>query len=161
MKKLKFIVLLISILSFSCGAEYKPPNLGTLYSRSAKSSDLDRNPVIVIPGILGSKLINKNTGQIVWGAFEKDYANPKDREGAMQIAHPMEINKSLSKLRDNVYPNGALDRVRVRIFGLSFLLNAYVNILSSLGVGGYLDETLSENGFVDYNGRYHLFFLFD
>ena len=86
MKIFQIPILIISILISSCGVEYKPPNLGTLYSRSAQSTDLNRNPVIVIPGILGSKLINKTTGQIVWGAFEKDYANPKEREGAMLIA---------------------------------------------------------------------------
>jgi len=160
MKIFQIPILIISTLLFSCGVEYKPPNLGTLYSRSAQSSDLNRNPVIVIPGILGSKLINKTTGQIVWGAFEKDYANPKKREGAMLIAHPMKIGKSLSVLRDNVYPNGALDRVRVRIFGLSFLLNAYINILSSLGVGGYVDETLAEGGFVDYGDKHFTCFQF-
>lgn len=160
MKIFQIPILIISILISSCGVEYKPPNLGTLYSRSAQSTDLNRNPVIVIPGILGSKLINKTTGQIVWGAFEKDYANPKEREGAMLIAHPMGKSKSLSELRDNVYPDGALDRVRVRIFGLSFNLNAYVNILSSLGVGGYVDETLAEGGFVDYGDKHFTCFQF-
>jgi pimeloyl-ACP methyl ester carboxylesterase len=160
MKKVRLPTIIISILLFSCGIEYKPPNLGTLYSRSAQSSDLNKNPVIVIPGILGSKLVDKDTGEIVWGAFEKDYANPKQREGAMLIAHPMEKNKSLSDLRDNVDPNGALDRVRVRIFGLSFLLNAYVNILSSLGVGGYVDETIAEGGFVDYGDKHFTCFQF-
>ena len=160
MKKFKLKILIISILISSCGAEFKPPNLGTLYSRTAQSSDLNRNPVIVIPGILGSKLVVKGSEQIVWGAFEKDYANPKQREGAMLIAHPMEQNKPLSDLEDNVEPKGALDRVRVRIFGLSFLLNAYVNILSSLGVGGYIDETLAENGFVDYGDKHFTCFQF-
>lgn len=160
MKIFQIPILIISILISSCGVEYKPPNLGTLYSRSAQSTDLNRNPVIVIPGILGSKLINKTTGQIVWGAFEKDYANPKEREGAMLIAHPMGKSRSLSELRDNVYPDGALDRVRVRIFGLSFNLNAYVNILSSLGVGGYVDETLAEGGFVDYGDKHFTCFQF-
>ena len=160
MKIFQIPILIISTLLFSCGAEFKPPNLGTLYSRSAQSSDLNRNPVIVIPGILGSKLVVKGSDQIVWGAFEKDYANPKQREGAMLIAHPMGKNKPLSELRDNVEPKGALDRVRVRIFGLSFLLNAYVNILSSLGVGGYIDETLAEGGFVDYGDKHFTCFQF-
>ncbi|NIP39790.1 MAG: hypothetical protein GWO07_16175 [Candidatus Dadabacteria bacterium] len=160
MKTVRFAALFISLLAISCGVEYKPPNLGTLYSKSAQSTDLNKNPVIVIPGILGSKLVEKDTGQIVWGAFEKDYANPKDREGAMLIAHPMKKGLPLSELRDNVGSDGALDRARVRIFGLSFLLNAYINILSSLGVGGYVDETIAEGGFVDYGDKHFTCFQF-
>lgn len=160
MKTIRFSVFIVAILTISCGVEYNPPDLGTLYSQSAMSSDLNRNPVIVIPGILGSKLLDQQTGQVVWGAFEKDYANPKDRDGAKLIAHPMKIGTPFAELKDNVYPNGALDIVRVRIFGLSFLLNAYVNILSSLGVGGYVDEELGKSGFVDYGDEHFTCFQF-
>ena len=36
------------------------------------SGDDQRNPVIVIPGILGSRLVEESTGKVVWGAFAGD-----------------------------------------------------------------------------------------
>jgi hypothetical protein len=51
-KKKLILLLLISTL-FACGkAEYKYPDLGGLYSKSARRSHDHGNAVIVIPGML-------------------------------------------------------------------------------------------------------------
>ena len=126
------------------GVAYDPPDMAGLYNRVARSSEY-RNAVIVIPGILGSKLVDKESGSIVWGAFEGGYANPKDPEGARLIVLPMKEEVPLSELKDGVYPNGALDRVKVRVLGLPYYMNAYVHILSTLGVAGYRDEYLGDH----------------
>jgi hypothetical protein len=52
----------------------------------------------------------------------------------------MSKGTKLEELKDGVYSDGALDRVKVRVLGLPLTLNAYVNILSALGAGGYLDD---------------------
>ncbi len=142
------------------GVAYDPPDLGGLYNRAARSSQY-RNAVIVIPGLLGSKLLDKESGRIVWGAFEGGYANPKEPEGARLIALPMKEGVALSELKDEVYPNGALDRVKVRILGLPYQMNAYVEILSTLGVAGYRDESLGTFGGVDYGDEHFTCFQFD
>ena len=106
------------------------PDLGALYNAAAQRHEPWRNPVIVIPGILGSRLRDRDTKRLVWGAFSGDYADPRRGDGARLIALPMRPGVPLSELRDSVYSDGTLDRLRVNVLGLPVILNAYVNILA-------------------------------
>lgn len=55
-------LLILVMLCFSgCSGGIRSPRLGTLYDRLAQHRDAYRNPVIVIPGVLGSKLIDAET----------------------------------------------------------------------------------------------------
>ena len=150
-----FFVVTISALLLSCTKQYDPPNLGDLYTKSAMDYHKYGNPVIVIPGILGSRLIEKDTGQVVWGAFEKNYANPETPDGARLIALPLDKENNF----DNVVADGALDRVKVSLWGLPLELNAYVNILSTLGAGGFRDDSFSLSD-VDYGSEHFTCFQF-
>lgn len=163
MKKRLTLIALITILIGCGGAEYKTPDLGGLYSRAARRSHDQGNAVIVIPGILGSKLRDSDSGQLVWGAFEKTTADPESPEGARLVAIPMKMGVPLSELTDNVHSDGALDKVKVTLFGLPIELNAYVNILSTLGAGGYLDQSIASNDLnnIDYGDDHFTCFQFD
>ncbi len=77
------------ILLAGCGGPSKGPAIGKLYNRSIQAGELDRNPVIVIPGVLGSKLKQRQTGVVVWGAFAGGYADPRSDDGARLMAIPM------------------------------------------------------------------------
>ena len=69
----------VIFLAVGCTTSLRVPNLDELYGEAATYHDPNRNPVIVIPGILGSKLITKqSTERVVWGAFSGGYANPKE-----------------------------------------------------------------------------------
>ncbi|MDA2920800.1 hypothetical protein MYX76_15140 [Desulfobacterota bacterium AH_259_B03_O07] len=96
---------------------------------------------------------------MVWGAFDGGYANPETPEGARLVALPMKKNAKLSELTDNVYSDGALERVKVRVLGLPFQLNAYVNILSALGAGGYRDDSIQLDT-IDYGDEHFTCFQF-
>ena len=113
-----------------------------LYGKALEYHAIDRNPVIVIPGMLGSNLQDSESGRVVWGAFERGYANPKSAEGALLCALPMEIGTPLNELKDGVFANGALTTLKIRLLGLPLELNAYVHILGTLGAGGYRDNAL-------------------
>ena len=157
----------ISILSFflacasGCTAPIPSPNIGVLYNRAAQAPDYLRNPVIVIPGILGSKLKDEETDRVVWGAFDGTYANPETPDGARLVAIPMRFGSPLIELRDEVFSNGSLDRVRLRLFGIPVALRAYAQILATLGVGGYRDEPLGMAGAIDYGDEHFTCFQFD
>ncbi|MEM7008837.1 MAG: hypothetical protein AAF462_06845 [Thermodesulfobacteriota bacterium] len=157
------VIFLIFFLIGCGGADYTTPDLGGLYTTAARRSHDQGNAVIVIPGILGSKLRDSESGQLVWGAFEKSTADPESPEGARLVAIPMKKGAPLSELTDSVHSDGALDRVRVSLFGLPIELNAYVNILSTLGAGGYLDESLATNksNNIDYGDDHFTCFQFD
>ena len=152
--------LVLAAGAIGCGDKSEGPDLGELYNRSAQHHGPRRNPVIVIPGILGSKLVDGRDGTVVWGAFAGDYADPSTPRGARLGALPMSRGAALRDLRDDVVPNGALDRIRIDVLGLPIKLNAYANILGTLGAGGYRDQQLAEAGAVNYGADHFTCFQF-
>ncbi len=159
--RIPIVLTLMAVWLAGCASSATAPDLGGIYSRAAAGSEDQRNPVIVIPGILGSRLVEKDTGRVVWGAFAGDFADPADPQGARLIAHPMGLGVPLYALRDDVVSDGALDRVKVNVLILSIQIGAYVDILSTLGVGGYRDEQLGKSGAVDYGDNHYTCFQFD
>lgn len=151
--------VLVAVAAFAtlgagaCHTVRPAPDIGAIYNRAAQHHDETTNPVIVIPGILGSKLIDTDSGRIVWGAFNKATANPRDPHGAQLVALPMREGVPLHQLRDNVVANGVLESLEIRLAGLPFRLNAYIDILRTLGAGGYRDEQLQLNT-VDYGAQH-------
>jgi pimeloyl-ACP methyl ester carboxylesterase len=115
------------------------PDLGRIYGRTAQSDDRDRNPIIVIPGVLGSRLVDEQSHRVVWGEFGGSGINPSSADGARLIALPMAQGKSINSLTDDVAAVGTLDALDVRLFGIPFQINAYRDLLTALGVGGYRD----------------------
>ena len=81
-RTLAALALLGALAPAACRAGLRLPDLGGLYDRLAQEHDPQRNPVIVIPGILGSKLVDDRDGRVVWGAFAGGYADPGKPEGA-------------------------------------------------------------------------------
>ena len=161
LNRLCMLLTACSLLFMGCAAKRKTPDLSVLYDRTAQYHDEKRNPVILIPGILGSKLVDSESGRLVWGAFAGGYANPQKPDGARLVALPMREGAPLSSLRDSVVSAGALDRLKVKFLGLPFELNAYVDILGALGIGGYRDEQLGIAGAIDYGSDHFTCFQFD
>ena len=151
------VQLLVILLVCSACSPYRVPDLGGLYNELAQNEDPNRNPIILIPGLLGTRLTDPSTGNDIWGSFGLGFTSPETE----QIALPMTPGKSLAELRDNLVPGGALDQVVFNFFGYPFTQNTYAYILNVLGIGGYRDEALGEAGRVDYGDRHFTCFQFD
>lgn len=154
------LTILIAVLLCGCQRGIMPPDLGPMYNRAAADHGPHRNPVIVIPGILGSRLVAEDTGEVVWGAFGGGAVNPESAAGARLIARPL-TDDPTSTRSDGVRHDGALDRVTVDFFGLPLELDAYRYILGTLGVGGYIDDQLGKSGAIDYGDDHYTCFQFD
>lgn len=154
-------VLACTALAAGCSPRPAAPDLAGLYSRAAAFEYPERNPVIVIPGILGSKLVDDATGTIAWGAFGGGAADPETAEGARLVALPMREGEPLAALTDDVRSAGALDRVKIDVLGLPLELTAYAQILATLGIGGYRDQTLAQAGAIQYGPGHFTCFQFD
>jgi hypothetical protein len=131
------------------------------YGRSAREHGPYQNPVVMIPGLSGSRLVHRQSGQTVWGAFTGDYARPESPSGARLISMPMAVGSSLGELHDGVTPDGVLEELKVRLLGLPLSLKAYFYILGALGAGGYRDEELGLSGAVDWGEDHFTCFQFD
>ncbi len=150
---------LSSVVS-NCTAPFQAPDLGGIYNRSARQHDLYRNPVIVIPGILGSRLRDRDSGRTVWGTFASDYISPRTAEGARLVALPMREGASLGALQDSVFADQVLDRISLRWLSLPLEQKAYYYLLRVLGAGGYRDQTLGSLGAIDYGSDHFTCFQF-
>lgn len=146
-------------LAACVGSRSSAPDLRFIYNRSAQYHFPDRNPIVVIPGLLGSRLRNPRDGAIIWGAFDGAAADPSTTAGARALAAPLELDVNAGAAPGAADADGVLDRVRVRLAGVPFELAQYAEILATLGAGGYRDESLGLAG-VDYGGDHFTCFQF-
>ncbi len=136
------------------------PELRLIYNAAARHHGPDRNPIIVIPGLLGTRLIDQATGKLAWGAFET--IGPGDNAAALRLlALPLRDDVAIGDLVDQLTPDGVLERIRIRLAGVPFEVEAYARILATLGAGGYRDEALGLGGEVDYGPGHFTCFQFD
>ena len=135
------------------------PELGSIYEPTAKMENSIRNPVIVVPGMMGSKLKQTSTDRTVWGVFDSQSIDPDIGEDVCLLGCPID-GANLDDFDDGVYATGVLDSMEINIAGLSIDLRAYLNILQMLGVGGYRDEQLGLSGAIDYGGKHYTCFQF-
>jgi pimeloyl-ACP methyl ester carboxylesterase len=126
------------------------PDFVALYDRAAKQTAAQRNPVIVIPGILGSRLVDRETGTPIWGSFDDSFADPSTPEGARMTAFDMSEGAALADLDGRADVDGALEKIRGKVLGLPVELSAYNEIILTLGAGGYTGELLGANKVLDY-----------
>ncbi len=132
-----------------------------VYNELAQLPDHQRNPVIVVPGILGSRLVDEPTGDKVWGEMGPTGANPFRTSTLTELALPMRHGVPLRQLRDKVHSDGPLDEMIFKFFGVPLRVNAYGQILAAMGVGGYRDQDIHGSSEVDYGSEHFTCFQFD
>ena len=152
--------LAVAALGLSACQSGQDRTLNILYERSAQYHKPDRNPVIVIPGILGTRLVDDETGRVVWGAFDNTSVDPRKPEDALLLSLPISEAPSLALMQDRVRPDGVLDQIRLNLLGIPVDIRAYVGILSTLGVGGYRDQAMGLNA-IHYGDDHFTCFQFD
>ena len=152
------------LLLAGCASENdkNTPDLAALYNRAAQYRGPHRNPVILIPGVAGSRLVDQASSRAVWGDFSGNYANPEKPDGASLYALPMREGAALEDLRDSVASDGTIAHFASKVLGLlSIEKESYFQILRALGIGGYLDEHKMNMGLVDYGDDHFTCFEFD
>ncbi len=118
-----------------------PSPLATPPANAPQSAQTGKPPVIIIPGLIGSELINKETGETVW--FDLSRSKTDD------LRLPISLN--LMANRDNLVAGDILRNIKY----LKFLpeTEIYQSIASSLKIPGSYEEgnweTPTDNGFQD------------
>lgn len=98
---LLFYLLPFTFLLFSaCGAK-RTPNLERIFAEARGQTG--KRPIIIIPGILGSQLVNKETGEVAWpSAFRIS-----DNDLRLPISPDLKAN------RDNLVASKILDTIKL------------------------------------------------
>ncbi len=158
--------LLVALVAWGCASlsvlapEEPEPELALIYNPAAQYHGPDRNPIIVIPGLLGTRLVDQATGVLAWGVFEVS-AFGTDPDGLRLLALPVRDDVPVEDLRDGLEPDGVLEQLRIRLAGIPIEIEAYARILATLGAGGYRDEALGLGGEIDYGTDHFTCFQFD
>lgn len=143
-KLLRLAPLSLALLAGCAGNPESRVDLGAIYNRSAQTIGTDRIPVVVIPGILGTRLVQEDSGRIVWGAFTYGAADPDNPEGARLVALPMREGAPLAERRDEVKPDGVLTTLEANVAVLKITaLRPYQSIIQTLAAGRYIDRGIA------------------
>lgn len=126
--------------SYTSNKKFDEAILGSIEEKEIAYQGVYRNPIIMIHGFLGSKLIDKKTNQNIWGTFKGMDAISISPEKMRALAIPMQMGKPLNELKDDTAPNGILDTVTVEFAGITFKENAYINLVNILQGGGFQPE---------------------
>lgn len=150
------VVVVVSCVVGACSsARHAVPAIDHIYSEAAHT--YVRNPVIVLHGILGSRLEQDSTGKTVWGAFTGDSIDPDTPEGARALALPM----ARGAVDDgDVRATGPLGAIELDLFFTVVNVSVYANILRTLGVGGYTDRVAIDPGSPSYEEDHYTCWTF-
>lgn len=135
-------LIVLSLVSSACISARRTPNLEHIFA-SARSRT-GKRPVIVIPGILGTELINSKTGETVWpSAFRTS------QEG-------LPISRDLAANRDDLVPGKIIETVRLaRVLPEVYV---YRDLLEALRrYAGYRDGDWDNPGAEGYQDTFYVF----
>ncbi|KZR88850.1 hypothetical protein MITS9509_03176 [Synechococcus sp. MIT S9509] len=111
--------------------------------RKALTQDLAfANPIIIIPGIGGSKFIDSKNGKVVWGAFGYNSYWPATEQENKLLALPLNQSAKNIRLADkNLITQSVLDTVKFEFLPPPFVsieYSVYLNIFKSLTMAGFV-----------------------
>ncbi|HEX7317851.1 MAG TPA: hypothetical protein VF297_28365 [Pyrinomonadaceae bacterium] len=121
-KKTVLIVILIihhsafSLLFVGCGAR-RTPDLGRIFAGVRERKG--KRPVIVIPGILGSSIVNRKTGEVVWPSVFRS-----DVDGLSLPATPDLVNNRDELVAARIVEAAKLARIAPEVYVYHHLLRA-------------------------------------
>jgi pimeloyl-ACP methyl ester carboxylesterase len=108
-------LLAVVLLASGCVSVRRTPNLEHIFANARKSTG--KRPVIVIPGILGTELINSSTGEVVWpSAF-------RTRNESLPISPDLSANRD-TLVAGKVIEKLKLSRVLPEVYVYRDLLEA-------------------------------------
>src|SRR5947209_13562074 len=140
---LSLLLVFTPVLS-GCIRAKRTPNLARVFAGARER--VGKRPLIVIPGILGSQLVNSKTGEVVWpSAF---------RSSDDGLSLP--ISRDLERNRDNLVPKKIVDTARLA----KLIPEVYVYhelLLALKNYGGYREGDWDNPGT---DGDHDTFYVF-
>lgn len=109
-------------------------DLARLYAAIPSQRGRRPDPVLFLPGLLGSELTDTETDTILWGRFLAGTMKMDDPAFLQAIGLPMfdAQTTSLAELTDSVKATGALLNAEIKIGKKIIEINAYPNIISGV-----------------------------
>ncbi|HKE02535.1 MAG TPA: hypothetical protein VKE91_00655 [Blastocatellia bacterium] len=122
---IRFLLPLSLLVTNACLLKASKPNLPAIFPSPLVAKQTGKHPIIIIPGVTGSELINQKTGEKLWPELF-----PKDREA---LALPI-TSTTLSENRDDVVASKVIDSAQL------------IKFIPEIGVYGALFNALENHG---------------
>jgi pimeloyl-ACP methyl ester carboxylesterase len=103
-------------LSPGCGAR-RTPDLGRIFAGARETRG--KRPVIVIPGVLGSRIVNRRTGEVVWPSVFRS-----DVDGLSLPATPELANNRDELVAERIVEAARLAKIAPEVYVYHHLLRA-------------------------------------
>jgi pimeloyl-ACP methyl ester carboxylesterase len=117
------VLIALALLLSGCGARHTP-NLRRIFAGARERKG--KRPVIVIPGILGSRIVNRKTGEVVWpSAFRS-----KTNDLTLPVTPDLDANRD-DLVASRIVDTARLARLAPEVYVYHYLLRALVEY------GGY------------------------
>lgn len=141
-RRLAWLAILPCALLVACATTGRTPDLQSLYR--AHALDNDRVPVVLIPGMLGSRLAHRDTGVEAWPGGTRKLLTSRYLDLALRI-DPV----TLEPLDDGLVPSGLFDAA----IGMDF----YGRIVKALREVGNYQLSTPGRPVVDQRARLYVF----
>lgn len=147
-KKIKFTILisicLVTFVLFQGCAAKRTPNLERIFADARIKQG--KAPLIILPGALGTELVNAKTGKVVWPAV---FRTTDD-----ELTLP--ISPDLANNRDNLVPGKIIDKIRLsKIMPEVYVYHGLIESLQKFG--GYKEGSWDNPPSDGYQDTFYLY----
>src|SRR5687767_15257319 len=98
------LLFLFMLSQMGCLGPKRTPALARIFAEARERKG--KRPIIVIPGILGSELVDEKTGEVAWPAALSSMAS----------SLTLPLSPDLAANRDNLYPRRIVSSVKLARF---------------------------------------------
>lgn len=113
-----------------------PTSPGSVAAPSAATDGWPRRPVVVVPDIEVSRLVDPANGEVVWDGFAGIYPSLFQAESAQAITLPMAEGRPFAELNDGLRPEVIAD-AGAGAFGFDAGPNLHAGVVRALNDAGY------------------------
>ena len=127
--------------NYNSAAICTQPIQSEIMKKAIAYEGINRNPVIIIHGFLGSKLNSKSSGKCIWGNFSaySAFAGYSNTE-LYDLSYPMVLGEKLSDIPDNAVSTSIMNVADVSLAGFNFKIDAYSKLIKILQSKGFVLE---------------------
>ena len=137
------VVLVASMFLAGCGPR-RTPNLGQIFSEARKLTG--KRPLVIIPGVLGSQLVNSKTKEVVWPAAFRA------KGGGLALP----VTPNLAANRDDLEPRSIIDTLKFsRLIPEIFIYHQLLEALRDFG--GYSEGDWDNPGETGDRDKFYVF----
>src|SRR5258705_13965673 len=141
---IQLFVFLIASMFLACCCPRRTPNLGQIFFEARKLKG--KRPLVIIPGVLGSQLVNSKTKEVIWPAAFRS------KGGGLALP----VTPNLAENRDNLEPRSIIDTLKFsRLIPEIFIYHQLLKALRDFG--GYSEDDWNNPGETGDRDKFYVF----